>query len=134
MTDRKVWWSTGVLNETKGESFMRNIDLLNDVGAPAAVTVVNIMARASTKMIGTMPVADVATYAMAGGGYLSAWMGWGGRYTDLVKNIGIAAAPLAFEKLYNMFRGTPVTHRTAMRVSRYPGPATEAPFQGVRLV
>jgi len=117
---------------------MKNLDLVNDIGAPAAVTVVNIMARASTKMIGTMPVADVLTYAMAGGGYLAAYMGWGGRYTGFVKNVAIASAPLAFEKLYNMMRGTPAQARVSRiamnRVSRYPGPAAESPFQGVRLV
>jgi hypothetical protein len=118
-----------------------HLNLINDIGAPAAVTVVNIMARASTKTFGTMPVADVATYAMAAGGYLSGYMGWGGKYEDFLKNVGIAAAPLAFEKLYNMMRGTPVTgmaRRVSQpimmnRVSRYPAPAQEAPFQGVRL-
>lgn len=115
-----------------------NINLINDVGAPAAVTVVNIMARASTKTFGSMPVADIATYAMAVGGYASAYMGWGGKYQGFLKNVGIAAAPLAFEKLYNMMRGTPVTsrvsHQISMgRVSRYPAPAAESPFQGVRL-
>jgi hypothetical protein len=117
---------------------MRNLDLMNDIGAPAAVTFVNVMARASTKMIGTTPVADVATYLMAGGGYLAAYMGWGGKYSGFVKNVAIAAAPLAFEKLYNMMRGTPAAARVSRpmmtRVSRFPGPANETPFQGVRLV
>jgi hypothetical protein len=120
---------------------MRATDLsfVNDVGAPALVTFVNIMARASTKTIGTTPVADVATYVMAGGGYLAAYMGWGSPTAQkFIKNIAIASAPLAFEKLYNMLRGTPAAARVGtsvgMRVSRYPGPAAETPYQNVRLV
>lgn len=112
---------------------MRNINLVNDVGAPVAVTVVNLVARTSAKVIGGMPVADIATYAMAAGGYLSAYMGWGGRYNDFLKNVGIASAPLAIEKLYNKFKGTSTASRVSMRVSRYPAPATESPFQSVRL-
>jgi hypothetical protein len=114
-----------------------SINLLEDVGAPALVTVVNIGARASTTtMFGTLAAADVATYAMAGGGYLAAYMGWGGRYNGFLKNMGIAAAPLMFEKIYNKIKGgtAGVARPVAMRVSRYPGPAAESPFQGTRLV
>ena len=75
---------------------------------------------------------------MALGGYLAAWQGWGGRYNGFLKNIGIAAAPLAMEKLYNQIKGTPATSRVnrypMSRVSRYPGPAAESPFGGVKLV
>jgi len=112
------------------------IDMLNDVGAPAAVTIVNLSARASSKMIGNTPIADVATYAMAGGGYAAAYMGWGGQYTQFLKNMAIAAAPLAMEKLYSAIKGTTMTSRVARmgRVSRYPAPAAESPFQGTRLV
>lgn len=113
------------------------LDLVSDVGAPAAVTVANIMARASTKNIGPWPAADAVTYAMAIGGYAAAYMGWGPpNMQPFVKNVAIAAAPLAFEKIYNQLRGG-MTSRVSgarMRVSRYPGPANEGPFQGVRLV
>ena len=114
-----------------------NINIVNDIGAPAMVTFVNVFARASTKEIGGMSVADAAVYAMTAGGYLGAWMGWGGPF---VKNIAIAAAPLAFEKLYDSFLAKPAAARVsrvsypAMRVSRYPGSASESPFEGVKLV
>jgi len=114
-----------------------NINIVNDVGAPAVVTLVNVFAKGSTKSIGGMSYADAAVYAMTAGGYLGAWMGWGGPF---VKNIAIAAAPLAMEKLYNSFAVEARVSRSsrmsypAMRVSRYPGPASEGPFEGVRLV
>jgi hypothetical protein len=110
------------------------VDFLNDVGAPLAVTAVNLTARASSTMIGNTPIADIATYAMAGGGYLATYMGWGGRYDDFVKNVAIAAAPLAFEKLYSAIKGTTQVGRVARRVTRYPAPAAESPFGKTRLV
>jgi len=114
------------------------INWLDDVGAPALVTVVNIAARNSTAAPLGMPVADLATYIMTIGGYLAGNMGWAPRYSGFIKNIGIAAAPLAMEKLYTMIKGTtPAAARVTRpvnRVARYPAPAAESPFQGVRLV
>jgi len=114
------------------------IEWMNDVGAPAVVAAVNIASRASTATIfGGYPIADAATYGMALGGYLAAWQGWGGRYNGFLKNIGIAAAPLAMEKLYNQIKGTPAASRVSspmLRMSRYPGPASESPFGGIKLV
>jgi hypothetical protein len=109
------------------------INWIDDVGAPAVVTAINIGARASTAKIGNVPVADVATYGMFALGYIADWQGWGGKYQGFLKNLGIAAAPLAMEKLYNMIKGTTVTSRPMSRLSRYPGPAAETPFTGVRL-
>jgi hypothetical protein len=109
------------------------LKIVDDVGAPALVTVVNIAARQASTVIMGQSLADVLTYGMAGGGYLAAYMGWGGRYNDFVKNVAIASAPLAFEKIYNKIKGTSV-NRMARRVSRYPAPATEGPFQNARLV
>lgn len=110
------------------------INLVPDVGAPLVVTGVNIMANQSVSEIMGQPISDVASYVMAGGGYLGAYMGWGGRNNDFVKNVGIAAAPLAFEKLYNALKGGTTAARPVMRrVSRYPARATETDFQGVRL-
>jgi len=120
---------------------MKNLDIINDIGAPALVTGVNIFARGkTTPAFGTTSWADLCTYAMAGGGYLLTYMGWGPKnYSGFIKNVAIAAAPLAFEKLYNQLKGTPVVGRVSRpvamnRVSRYPGPANESPFQSVRLV
>ena len=117
---------------------MRNLDLVNDVVPPVAVTAVQIMAaKATTPAFGTFTWQQVANYAMTGGGYLAAAMGWGGRYNDFIKNVAIASAPATLLSLYNKV-ATPVSvssvSRVARRVSRYPGPASETPFQGVRLV
>jgi hypothetical protein len=113
------------------------INWLDDVGAPAVVTAINIGSRASTATIfGSFPVADAATYGMTVLGYAAAAMGWGGKYNGFLKNVGIAAAPLAMEKIYNQIKGTPATSRVSYRmnrIARYPGPAEETPFQGVRL-
>lgn len=112
---------------------MKNINLVEDVGAPLLVTAVNIGTRSLTGTVAGMPWADLAVYAMALGGYAGAYFGWGGTF---VKNVGISAAPLAFEKLYNKFAvqsrvGSPVAMR---RVARYPAPAEQQPFQGIKLV
>jgi hypothetical protein len=109
------------------------INWMEDLGAPAVVTAVNLAARASTATVfGNYPMADIASYGMTALGYASAF-GLIFKGNQFVKNIGIAAAPLAMEKLYNMIRGTPM-NRVGRRVTRYPAPASESPFQGVRLV
>lgn len=114
---------------------MKNIDIINDVGAPAVVTVLNIGTRASTMTMFGQPVSTWLPYVLTGGGYLAAYMGWGGKYEGFLKNVAIAAAPLAFEKMYNQIKGTPVSARAGMsRIARYPAPAAESPFQGARLV
>jgi hypothetical protein len=111
-----------------------NIHIVDDIGAPLAVTLVNTFARGSAKTIAGMSYAEAATYLMTLGGYAAAYMGWGGRYGNFVKNVAIASAPLTFDKLYTRIKGGTPSRPMAMRVSRYPGPAAESPFQGVRLV
>ena len=115
----------------------QNIDMINDLGAPALVTAINVTTRATTMTALGQPVSELMPYVLTVGGYLAAYMGWGGRQSAFIKNVAIAAAPLAFEKLYNRARGTVVNSRPlsrASRVSRYPGPAAEPAFQGTRLV
>ena len=111
-----------------------NIRLIDDIGAPLAVTLVNTFARGSTHSVAGMSYAEAATYLMTLGGYASAYMGWGGSYSNFLKNVAIASAPLSFDKLYTRIKGGTASRAMAMRVSRYPGPAAESPFQGVRLV
>jgi hypothetical protein len=55
------------ITKVSKEDLLMKVDWANDIGAPAAVTVVNVMARASETQIGNTPIADVATYAMAAG-------------------------------------------------------------------
>jgi hypothetical protein len=115
---------------------VKNIDLLSDVGAPAVVTALNIGTRASTMTMFGQNVSTWLPYLLTGGGYLAAYMGWGGQYNPFLKNVAIAAAPLAFEKLYNQVKGieSRVSRPMMNRVSRYPAPAEQSPFGGVRLV
>lgn len=108
------------------------IDIMRDVVPAGVVAGVNIMARQSTSTILGQPVQDAVVYGMAVGGYLAKYMNWGGRNSDMVGNIGLGAAPLAIEKLYDALKsGT--SGRAMRRVSRYPAPANETNFQGVRL-
>lgn len=108
-----------------------SIKMVPDLGAPVAVTAVNLITRSYAP-----DYQEWASYIMAAGGYVGAFMGWGG---DFVKNVGISAMPGAAEKLYDRVRGGAVVtgrRTTTFRrsaVSRYPGQATESPFQGVKL-
>jgi len=106
------------------------IRLVPDVGAPLAVTAVDLITETTAPDWN-----EYAAYIMAAGGYLGAFMGWGG---DMVKNVGIASFPWAAKKIYERVRGgmTTKASRLAFRapVSRYPAPATKTPFEGTRLV
>lgn len=109
------------------------IRLVPDVGSPLTVAAVDIA---------TMEMApdwnEPASYIMAGGGMVAGVMNMGG---DYVKNIGVAALPLAIRNLYTRFRSGAAGARTtklalrkvASRVTRYPSPAFDPEFQGVTL-
>lgn len=98
------------------------IRIVEDVGAPALVTIVDI---------GTETMApqwnEWASYLMTLVGYGGAFMGMGGEF---IKNVGIASFPLAAKKLYHMVTAGGATRR----VSRYPSPSVIPQFGGVKLV
>ena len=99
-----------------------------DLGAPLTVTAVDLIVETTAPDWN-----EWAAYIAAGGGYLSAFMGWGG---DFTKNVGIASFPWAAKKVYERVKGG-ASSRLNLRksgVSRYPAPATKSPFEGVRLV
>ncbi len=99
-----------------------------DVGAPLTVAAVNLVSDTIWPQYSTW-----LTYGMTAVGYVSGFMGWGG---DFLKNVGVSSLPLTARSLYEMVRTpAPVSKGAAFRskVARYPGPAQEAPFQGVRL-
>ena len=108
------------------------IKLVEDIGAPLVVTVLDL---------GTETAApewnEWAAYIAAIGGYVGAGIGWGGPF---LKNVGIASFPWAAKKIYERARGVTsraskqVAYKAQSRVSRYPARASEAPFQGVKLV
>ncbi len=111
------------------------INLVNDLGAPLAVTAVDLTTEA------TLPGwNEPAAYVLAGGGYLAAMQGFGG---DFALKVGIASLPWAAKKIYERVRGIQLggggTQQLAMRrvsrhsVNRYPAPAYSEEFAGVRL-
>lgn len=114
------------------------IKMVPDLGAPLATTAVDLITESYAPDYN-----EWAAYIMAVGGYVGAWMGWGG---DFVKNVGISSLPWAAKKLYDRIKGgatrsvrfhpTPVSRgmRQTSGVGRYPAPHQEAPFQGNRLV
>ena len=106
------------------------IKMANDLGAPLLVTAVDLIVETTAP-----DWTKWATGIMAVGGYAGAYFNYGG---DFVKNVGIAALPAAAKNIYDWARaGTPVTRTRKLAfsrgVSRYPAPAGEAPFTGVKL-
>lgn len=111
------------------------IRLMEDLGAPLAVTVVDLATEAMIPAAGEEGVNwnEMLSYVLAVGGYAAAWMRFGG---DFMKNVGIASMPWAAKSVYRRFmkKESGVTRRLAYRsVSRYPAPANKSPFQGVKL-
>ncbi len=108
------------------------IKWVSDLGAPLAVVAVDLTIESTAPNYSKW-----ATGIMAAGGYLAAWQGWGG---DFVKNVGIASLPAFAKNIYDYVKGGAASHASRSMsfrraaVSRYPAPAQEAPFQGVRLV
>ena len=111
------------------------IRLVEDVGAPLAVTAVDLIIE-TTRPDWT----KWATYVMAAYGYISAGTGFlaVGKGGDFSKNVGIAALPAAARNIYEQVRGvgSPVSSRrlSLRKVSRWPAPLEEQPFGGARLV
>lgn len=107
------------------------IKLVSDLGAPLAVTAVDLVTETAAPDWN-----EWAAYIMAVGGYLGGWMGWGG---DFLKNVGIASFPWAAKKIYERARGgasAKASQRLSFKrsaVSRYPAPAYQTPYQGVKL-
>jgi len=107
------------------------IKMVPDIGAPLLVTAIDLTVESTapeyTKWV---------TGAMAVGGYVAAYMNWGG---DFVKNMAIAALPAAAKNTYDWAKGgmtSKATRKVAFHrsgVTRYPAPASEAPFTGNKL-
>ena len=110
------------------------IKFIPDLGAPLTVIAVDLIVDSQAP-----DYAKWATGIMAVGGFVGSYLNKGG---DYVKNIGIAALPAFGKNLYDYARGMgcrPSTSgrmafkRAAARATRYPAPAQETPFQGVKL-
>jgi len=105
------------------------IKVMEDVGAPLAVTAVDLITETTAPDWN-----EWTSYICAAGGYLGAWFGFGG---DFMKNVGIASMPWAAKKIYNRVKGGTTkraAYRPVSRISRYPAPANVPEFQGARLI
>lgn len=112
------------------------IDLVNDVGAPLAVTAVDLITETTVPQYN-----EWAAYLLAIGGYAGSMMGYGG---DFVKNVGIASMPWAAKKVYDRVKSmtgetTGGTSRLALRrvaapITRYPAPSYNNEFAGIKLI
>ena len=87
------------------------IRIVEDVGAPLVVSGVDILTKEVAPDWNPW-----ATYAMAGLGYLGGFLDYGGA---VVKNIGIAALPLAIGNIYEAIK-SPVAKRAKSGVTFRP--------------
>ncbi len=99
------------------------INMVPDIGSPLTVVAVDLVAESF------IPAqAEWADYAMTIGGYLAAFMGWGG---DYIKNIGVASAPLTARKIYDRVRGAaPVSRIAKNRVRERVTRSYQPEFEG----
>jgi hypothetical protein len=102
------------------------IRMVPDLGAPVTVTAVDLITEATAPDYN-----EWASYVLAAGGYVSAFMGWGG---DFAKNVGIASFPWAAKKIYERVRGGAASRsqRVGFRapVSRSASPIRQTPGPG----
>ena len=89
---------------------MNNIKLIPDIGAPLAVTAVNLIVEQVAPEYD-----DYAIYAMTAAGYLAKYMGWGGEF---VHNIGLCSMPLSARLLYDRFASKTPAVVVSRRVNR----------------
>jgi hypothetical protein len=108
-----------------------------DLGAPAVVAIADAV-TAEQKPTWNRPLG----IGLAAVGYIMGGvLGMGGGF---VKNLGIAAAPWAFQSIYQWIKESTGVSRGVTRpvagsrgggpIRRYPAPSVETPFEGVRLV
>jgi len=71
--------------------------MVPDVGAPLAVTAVDLVTEATAPNWN-----EWLSYLSVGAGYISGIMGWGG---DFMKNYGIASFPWAAKNVYSRVKG-----------------------------
>jgi len=88
------------------------IKIVEDIGAPAAVAMVDIV---TTEVAPTWN--EWASYIMAVGGYVGGFMGFGGPF---VKNIGVASFPWAARNIYARIKGTTASRVSGRKVAFVP--------------
>ena len=104
-----------------------SIKASSDLGSPVIVWGIDQLSKRYTDWN------EWITYAESAAGYLGAWFNKGG---DMVKNIGVASLPLTLNHITERVKGgmtSQPVRKLAYKVARYPAPAGEAPFAGVKL-
>jgi len=82
--------------------------MVEDLGAPLVVTALDLVTETTAPTWN-----EWMAYIAAAGGYVSAFMGFGGPF---MKNVGIASLPWAAKKLYTRIKGgTTIPGRMAFR-------------------
>jgi hypothetical protein len=97
---------------------------MDDVGAPVAVTAVDLLSQNMFPKYN-----EWIKYGMAVVGYGAAYMNRGG---DFAKNVGIASFPLAAEALYARVKGMGGTTKLAMRMAGSGGGVSRTYQQGFK--
>lgn len=106
------------------------IKLIEDVGAPLAVTAIDLIVETTRPDWN-----EWASYIVAGLGYGSQAFRIPAMGGEFSKNMGIAALPWAAKNIYNRVRGISGVRSKRLRtVARWPAPLVEQPFGGARLV
>ena len=85
------------------------IKMVEDLGAPGAVALVNIVTREAAPEWN-----EWGHYIMTAVGYGAAFMGFGGAF---LKNIGVASFSGTVDHIYNRVKGTTVSRAPASRMS-----------------
>ena len=100
-----------------------SIKIVEDVGAPLAVTAVDIL---TTEMAPDWN--EYAAYILTGLGYVTAFMNvrTGG---DFLKNVGIASLPLTARHIYERVKGAPATRRVQATSRMALRPVSSRPIE-----
>ncbi|MDD5060779.1 MAG: hypothetical protein PHN44_00665 [Candidatus Marinimicrobia bacterium] len=99
------------------------IRLVEDIGAPVAVTVVDMVTQTTVPQWNSW-----ANYAMTVLGYAGAYLNMGG---DFVKNVGVASLPKSLSQIYaTVMAPAAVSRSVGYRMSQTQVPG----FGGVKLI
>lgn len=103
------------------------IRIAEDVGAPVGVGIVNMLLESQKPTW-----SDGANIAMSLAGYIGGYTGYGG---PMLKNVGIAATPMALKAVVGMVKGAGVTRGMTVRkrVGRWPAEPYVKQFEGATL-
>lgn len=97
------------------------ISLLDDVGAPAAVALVNIVTKAKAPDWNDKAHYIMTAIGYGGGAFL------GGGLGSFLKNIGVASLSGTADHIYTWAKGGVASQVSGNRLAYHPAPAARAP-------